>query len=72
MVTMTTARGFSCGSPTGPMTTRCSSAPIRNPPTMPPSIASHRGTPAFQKVHTMNVENMASSPWAKFNRPVAR
>ncbi len=39
---------------------------------MPPSTASHRGTPAFQMVHTMKVENMASSPWAKFNSPVDR
>ena len=45
---------------------------MRKPPTMPPMTASHMGTPAFQMVHTMKVENMASSPCAKLSRPVER
>ena len=72
MVTITTANGFSWGSPTGRTAIWCASAPTPKPPTIPAITASGRGTPRSQTVHTMNVENIAISPWAKLSRPVDR
>ena len=63
MVTMTTASGFSCGSPTGRIDDPLQRAHRSGSrPRCRRSIASHSGMPASQMVHTMKVVNIAISP----------
>jgi hypothetical protein len=47
-------------------------APSRKPNTTPIRHESTNGSPQSCSCHTMNVENIPISPWAKFNCPVPR